>query len=247
MGRKNRFRAVFSFLRQGNHVRTYVYVDGYNLFYSCLKNTPYKWLDLYTLFSDAIVKPQSPATTVARIKYFTADIKTRFATHGAEAQAAQDSYHRALLQLYPSVIEIIKGYYHDEPRPLIRYSRPPDKTNRVKVWTLEEKQTDVNIALHLYRDVVVQKVCDQVVVVSNDTDLEPVLHMLRLDMGKAVNIGIVLPRPELKMGTGRPSNVRLSRYADWTRHHIRDAELAGSQLPTTIPTGKKPIRKPSYW
>jgi hypothetical protein len=27
-------------------LRTNVYVDGFNLYYGCLKGTPYKWLDL---------------------------------------------------------------------------------------------------------------------------------------------------------------------------------------------------------
>lgn len=27
-------------------LRTRVYIDGYNLYYGCLKGTPYKWLDL---------------------------------------------------------------------------------------------------------------------------------------------------------------------------------------------------------
>ena len=27
-------------------MRTIVYVDGFNLYYGCLKNTPWKWLDL---------------------------------------------------------------------------------------------------------------------------------------------------------------------------------------------------------
>lgn len=29
---------------------TNVYVDGFNLYYGCLKGTPYKWLDLGALF-----------------------------------------------------------------------------------------------------------------------------------------------------------------------------------------------------
>lgn len=30
----------------GSALRTRLYVDGYNLYYGCLKNTPHKWLDL---------------------------------------------------------------------------------------------------------------------------------------------------------------------------------------------------------
>ena len=35
-------------------LRTRVYIDGYNLDYGCLKDTPYKWLDLLTLFEKHI-------------------------------------------------------------------------------------------------------------------------------------------------------------------------------------------------
>ena len=30
-------------------LRTCVYIDGFNLYYRCLKDTPYKWLDLYRM------------------------------------------------------------------------------------------------------------------------------------------------------------------------------------------------------
>ena len=45
---------------------------------------------------------------------------------------------------------------------------------------MEEKQTDVNIALHLYRDVSQNK-CEQVILVSSDSDLEPALRFIKQD------------------------------------------------------------------
>jgi len=44
-------------------MRTYVYVDGFNLYYSALKNTPYKWLDLRALFARILPNP-IPGTTL---------------------------------------------------------------------------------------------------------------------------------------------------------------------------------------
>ena len=32
-------------------MRTYVYVDGFNLYYGALKGSHYKWLDLKALFT----------------------------------------------------------------------------------------------------------------------------------------------------------------------------------------------------
>jgi len=35
--------------RNDNALRTRVYIDGYNLYYGCLKNSPDKWLDVRAL------------------------------------------------------------------------------------------------------------------------------------------------------------------------------------------------------
>jgi hypothetical protein len=49
LGRKNRrFGGFFIYVRE--IMETIVYIDGYNLFYGCLKHTKDKWLDLHTLF-----------------------------------------------------------------------------------------------------------------------------------------------------------------------------------------------------
>ncbi len=32
-------------------METTIYIDGYNLYYGCLKYSPYKWLDLVELFT----------------------------------------------------------------------------------------------------------------------------------------------------------------------------------------------------
>ena len=68
---------------------TIIYVDGYNLYYSRLKGTPYKWLDLGTLFCDQILRPQDPSATVICIKYFTSPVKASYARHGEASAHAQ--------------------------------------------------------------------------------------------------------------------------------------------------------------
>ena len=49
--------------------RTIIYIDGYNLYYSRLKNTPFKWLDVVALFRDQLLKTQDPTTEVVAVKY----------------------------------------------------------------------------------------------------------------------------------------------------------------------------------
>lgn len=225
-------------------MKTIIYVDGYNLYYGCLKHSPDKWLDLEKLLYQRVVYPQNPASELVSIRFFTADIKAKVASNGQAAQEAQQRYHRALCTLYPERIDIIKGYYSLEKARLLKYRTPPDKAARVDVWKLEEKQTDVNMALEAYRDASKGKV-EQLVFVSNDTDLAPALAALREDFGATIQIGVVIPvRASV---THRPVNQQLSQYADWTRHHITDTELSDSQMPDRIPTRKKPITKPEYW
>lgn len=50
------------------------YIDGFNLYYSSLKGTPNKWLDLYSLCS-SLLKPDQE---LIEVKYFSALVKDRF-------------------------------------------------------------------------------------------------------------------------------------------------------------------------
>jgi hypothetical protein len=51
---------------------TNVYIDGFNLYYGALKNTPYKWLHL-----DALCRRLLPKHRIGRIRYFTAIVSAR--------------------------------------------------------------------------------------------------------------------------------------------------------------------------
>ena len=228
-------------------MKTIVYIDGYNLFYGCLKHSDDKWLDLVKLF-ERLLNEQCSQVDSFHIKFFTAEIKAKVATNGDDARIAQHSYHRALEQLYPEKISIIKGYYSLDKAHLPAYQNPIDKNSKVEVWRLEEKQTDVNIALHAYRDAA-KGLAEQLVFVSNDTDLEPALLAIREDFQDKHQIGVVIPvrKPKSNEKQKRPANNRLSAQANWTRRHITDEELLSCHLPDKVPTRKKPILKPKYW
>lgn len=223
-----------------------MYIDGYNFYYGCLKHSPDKWLDIVSLFQNSILLAQAPQSNLIKIKFFTADIKASIASNGQQAMQAQQSYHRALEILYPEKIEIIKGYYSLEKANLPRHQTPLNKSDKVEVWKLEEKQTDVNIALHAYRDVCHGK-AEQIVIVSNDTDLAPALNMIRADFGSSIHIGVVIPTRKSSSSSRRPGNTQLSSYANWTRKYLTNDELKNHPLPDQIPTRKKPIKKPDYW
>lgn len=226
--------------------KTIIYIDGYNLYYSRLKNTPFKWLDVVALFRDQILMPQDPAAEVVAVKYFTAPVMASYARHGADSANAQTQYLRAL-QAKHDCFEVINGFHIFERTALPAYvdGKAPDKNNLASVWMIEEKQTDVNLSLQVLRDAI-KGLCNQVVICSNDSDVEPVLKLLASD-APDVRVGLVLPLREPGTSQQRFSNKRLTGKADWVRHYIRDEELVTSQLPHNVTTKKKPAGKPAHW
>lgn len=123
---------------------------------------------------------KSPQLEIVAVKFFTAPVITRVATRGEKSLPSQDSYNRALLKRHPEILENINGYYLLEKGSPPRYKKPIDKQDRVEAWKLEEKQTDVNIALRLYRDAILKN-SEHAVLVSSDSDLVPALAFLKQD------------------------------------------------------------------
>lgn len=227
-------------------LRTRVYVDGYNLYYGCLKGTPYKWLDIQILFERQILPSSAPSNTKLLplgIKYFTAKILAR-AAKAPDSVSSQARYHTALRKLYKDKIELIEGYYSltEAKARLIDPAAPdvwPRDCAQTLVWKLEEKQSDVNLALQAYHDSMTEAV-DQIVIVTNDTDIAPALRLIRTHT--PVKIGVVIPTS----GQERRPNAELTEQAHWTRTHIAVAELAAAQLPRVI-HARQPTIKPDSW
>ncbi|WP_246662461.1 antitoxin Xre/MbcA/ParS toxin-binding domain-containing protein [Rhizobium sp. P44RR-XXIV] len=244
-------------------LRTRVYIDGYNLYYGCLRKTAFKWLDVLTLFETQILpsilyRPApdaNPATMTLHpdcaIKYFTAKI-IESAAKGEDSVSSQAQYHNALTTHCGGRLSFVMGNYSlykanqhivpaDDPK---RWPRDCDK---IQVWKLEEKQSDVNLALHLYDDALSGDI-DQVVLVTNDTDLVPALEMLQARCPHIVR-GLVIPTR--KVGAGgdleREANVSLAKLAHWVRRHISDDELRTSQLPDVVPGRRRASVKPHSW
>ncbi|MFZ6864701.1 antitoxin Xre/MbcA/ParS toxin-binding domain-containing protein [Undibacterium sp. Ji67W] len=233
-------------------LRTRVYIDGYNLYYGCLKGSPYKWLDLLPLFEKHILpsalierngQPCQMTLLPLAIKFFTAKILEK-AAKAPDSVSSQARYHTALRKQHKNRIEIIEGYYSlTESRVKIVDAAHPKRWPRdcqdALAWKLEEKQSDVNLALQAYHDAITQEV-DQVVIVTNDTDIAPALKLIRLHT--AVTIGLVIPAKQ----NVRIANTELSEQAHWVRSHILPSELADSQLPRVL-HGKSPTIKPESW
>lgn len=251
-GGRSRRKPVFSFL--GGILRTRIYVDGYNLYYGCLKGTAYKWLDPLSLFEKILPTVTATIGTLGQlkseldplsIKFFTAPIIDK-AAKAEDSLRCQDRYHKALNKHLQDSLEIVKGYYSlTEARAKVIDAENPKKWPRecveTSVWKLEEKQSDVNLSLHAVVDALKFGI-EHVVIVTNDTDMEPALKMIRAHSQAAV--GLIIPTTNHE----RQPNISLAKHAHWVRSHITDAELQASQLPLSILDGKKSaISKPESW
>lgn len=230
--------------------RTVVYIDGYNLYYGRLRGTSFKWLDVVKFFTTLLAQ-RDQNESLAKVKFFTANALANFATNGQASVEAQSMYQRALKALYDERIETIYGTHsydkHGTLLPAFLPDQPYDRTNRTRVWKLEEKKTDVNLAICMYRDAC-KGLYDRIILVSNDSDAEPALEAIREDFPH-IMIGVVTPihPPQPGAGVHRRISGSLSKHADWTVSNITDDQLRLAQLPLRIATKKKPLVKPAHW
>lgn len=210
-------------------MRTFVYVDGFNLYYGAVKGTPYKWLDLKALFSSVL----GPTYSILSIKYYTAKVTAR--PGNPDAPTNQMVYLNALRKHIPEIY-IKEGYFLSKTvnMPL---AKPSLLRKFADVIKTEEKGSDVNLALHLLNDAWRDQY-DCAVIVSNDSDLAESLRLVRKQHRK--RIVLLVPGDP----TVRPPSIQLKRYAD----HVISIPLPAiisSQLPNPIPGST--IHKPPKW
>jgi uncharacterized LabA/DUF88 family protein len=200
-----------------------IYIDGFNLYYGALRNTPYRWLDLAKL-----CRMMLPRDTINQIKYFTALVNPR--PTDPDQLTRQQIYLRAL-QTIPN-LEIIYGHFlaHEIMMPLA-----PPKSGYVKVVKTEEKGSDVNLALHLLSDGY-KNAYDVAVIVSNDSDLLLPVQFVKKELGK--KIGILNPQKH-------PSKVLIAN-ADFVKN-IRKGVLSKCQFPSSLTDSKGTFTKPVTW
>lgn len=207
-------------------MRTIIYIDGFNLYYRAVKNTPYKWLDFKSLFCKLLSKEHS----VIEIKYFTALVSGK---RNPKKPLNQQTYLRALKAYIPE-LNIYFGHFlsHEVYAPL---AEPTPTTSMVKIIKTEEKGSDVNIAVHLVNDAWLNNY-DCAIVVSNDSDLAEAMRIVRL-YHPTKKIGLIMP------GEGHPSK-ELMKHSDFIKR-IRTGILKLSQLPDKIPNTN--FSKPNTW
>jgi hypothetical protein len=206
-----------------------VYVDGFNLYYGCLKDTPYKWLDL-----DALCRRMLPRHRIHRIRYFTARVSARPDKPGCELR--QTAYLRALATI-PNLTVHLGRFSQTNVR--MRLTRPvPNGPRTVEVIKTEEKRSDVNLGAYLVADAA-RSDCDAAVMITNDSDLAEPIYLAR-DWFK-VPVGIINPSRRGKFSTDL-----LTERPLFTKR-IRSSVLQACQFPDQLRDGHGVIRRPAKW
>lgn len=206
-------------------LRTIVYVDGFNLYYGAVKGTALKWLNLQRYFETIL-----PKDDVVKIKYFTAWVK-------APDLSRQQAFLAAVGTL-PKV-EVIHGLFK-------RVKRECKHTTctiaPAKYKTHEEKRTDVNIAIHMLDDGY-QGAAEHMVLVSGDSDLVPLLRLVRHRF-PSVRITVAVPARDPNRAKGAVEIKSEADHAFVLPQHM----LSYAQFPTVVklPDGGV-ATKPEAW
>lgn len=203
--------------------RTIIYVDGFNLYYGCLKSAPYRWLDVAKL-ADLML----PGHTVTEVKYFTAIV--------------DDPKGSVRQQVYIGAIEAsgrvttYRGHFlsHPKVKKRAQVCEQCAETHATVIVT-EEKGTDVNIATHLVYDACTDAM-DTAVVISNDSDLVMPIRFAREKCGKKV--GLINPQ--------RHPAQALRKEVDFYKK-IRAGALKECQLPPVVEKDGRRFVKPKEW
>jgi uncharacterized LabA/DUF88 family protein len=204
-------------------MKTFVYIDGFNLYYGCLKNTPYLWLNINRMCSLLF-----PNDEIVKIKYFTAPVKVR-KDSDVDRPNRQQIYLRALRTL-PNV-EIIEGFFLSHTVSM----KLANEKGYVQVIKSEEKGTDVNIASHLVHDAHIRNF-EKAVVISNDSDLVTPISIVAGELGKFVTV----------VSPFEKNNIQLKTVATSVKQ-IRKGLLRVSQFEENLSDSTGVFSVPERW
>ena len=208
--------------------RTYIYVDGFNLYYRALRKTKFKWLNVEALVQGLL----DPDNVIQQIRYFTAPVSGKL----DPGQPIRQQKYLQALSTIPS-LTVHQGNFLTKAkmRPLV--NPLPGGPTHVEIWNTEEKGSDVNLATYLIHDAW-RNLFDVAVVLSQDTDLNEPVRIVRDEIGKSVGIVCL---------DGKAAG-KLAGYGSFVRH-ITEARLAAAQFPETLAFGKKgkTVTRPTEW
>ena len=207
-------------------VRTHLYIDGFNLYYGCLKGSFLKWLDPVRMAALLL-----PGHTITATHYFSANVSAR--PGDPDQPIRQQTYLRALRTLPNFTIHL--GYFLGHAvRMSLAHPSPGGPTTAV-VWRTDEKGSDVNLATQILVDGF-DDAYECAVSVTNDSDLLAPISVVRRRLGKRV--GLLNPQQ-------RPARTLLTEVDFYKK--IRCGVLAASQFAPTLTDAIGTFCKPATW
>lgn len=206
--------------------RTNVYIDSWNLYFGCLKGTPYRWINVAELARQSL----PPHYQINRIRFFTARIQAR--PTDPQQAVRQETLFRAL-QTLPNLTMHYGTFLVSSPRMPLTVPLA-DGTRFVNVIKTEEKGSDVNLATYLLVDAFDDDF-DAAVIVSDDSDLVEPIRIVRQKFKRHVTV--LSPR-----GKSRELHKIATRF-----RQIDPAVLQASQFPLTLVDANRSFTKPSPW
>lgn len=205
-------------------LKTYVYIDGFNLYYGAVRGTSFKWLDL-----DRLMRALLPRDDIVQIRYFTALVR---GGNDPASPQRQQIYLRALRTL-PN-LSIHFGHFLQQIVSM-RLVTPIGNTRFVKVFKFEEKGSDVNLATHMLVDGFTGAY-EQAVIVSNDSDLLEPVKIVRQRLG--LPVGMITPH--------KNASKAMVPHVSFVKR-IRGGPLAACQFPNPLTDAQGSFTKPSTW
>jgi uncharacterized LabA/DUF88 family protein len=199
--------------------RVIVYVDGFNFYYG-LRSVSwqrYYWLDMVDLFERFMRDDKE----LVAVRYFTArplnEHKKQRQAAFLDANLCNPKFH---------------VYYGNYAKRL-----DPD-TNQMT--GIEEKKTDVQIAVWMLKDALLEKQCDVIMLVSGDTDQVPAIRMIQKLNGGCEYIAVFPPNRE----NGELRNMA-NGHIDLIMH---EGKFKKSPLPDSLVNSKeREIYCPPRW
>jgi uncharacterized LabA/DUF88 family protein len=199
--------------------RVIAFVDGFNLYHS-LADEPtyhkYKWLDIKKLL-DLYISPGE----MKEVYYFTSLTNWN---------VDKVNRHRTLLRaLEQTGVKVVYGQFRRKDRfcPNCKQSYASH----------EEKQTDVNIAIHLFR-LAIEDRFDSALILSGDSDLIPSIKAVKMTF-PSKKVGVLIP-------IGRRAE-ELKAECDF-HAKMREKNLAKCLFPDPMPMADgSRLAKPASW
>lgn len=208
------------------------YIDGFNLYYGCVKGTSWKWLDI-----GALCQRMYQELEINQIRYFTAPISSPPADQSGPQR--QQIFLRAL-QTIPNM-SIHQGSFQCHPRNMRLVNPPQGGPNYTDVYYTEEKGSDVNLASYLLFDGF-KNDYEVAIVVSNDSDLCEPIRLARVELG--LQVGVLVPT----VARERYPSHDLKQVSDPRFYRkIREKGLKACQFPPSLTDAKGKFSKPPSW